>query len=55
MTVEEVESRLERRMITCFDAVDEKSRSQGTDMRTAALELAITRVAEAVRSHGFLP
>jgi glutamate dehydrogenase/leucine dehydrogenase len=55
MTIEEVESRLEKRMIACFDAVYERSGTEEPDMRTAALELAITRVAEAVRSHGFLP
>ncbi len=55
MTLEEVESRLEKRMESCFRAVHENAKSSQVDMRTSALELSIKRVAEAIICHGFLP
>jgi glutamate dehydrogenase (NAD(P)+) len=55
MTTSEVESRLRNRLESCFDAVYEQSKKENTNMRTAALELAITRVAQGIVSRGFLP
>ena len=55
MTLEEVESRLEKRMESCFRAVYENAKSNQVDMRTSALELSVKRVAEAIICHGFMP
>ncbi len=55
MTIEEVESRLEKRMESRFQAVYENAKSSHVDMRTSALELSVKRVAEAIVCHGFLP
>lgn len=55
MTIEEVESRLEKRMESRFRAVYDNACSNHMDMRTSALALAIRQVAEAIVCHGFLP
>lgn len=55
MTLEEVDSRLKRRLEVCFDEVYAKAQNENLDMRTAALDIAIKRVSDAIISHGFLP
>jgi glutamate dehydrogenase/leucine dehydrogenase len=55
MTLEEVESRLAKRMESRFQVVHENASSSQVDMRTSALELSVKRVAEAIICHGRLP
>ncbi len=55
MTLEEVESRLQKRMESRFQAVHENAQANHIDMRTSALELSVKRVAEAIVCHGYLP
>lgn len=55
MTTEEVENRLKNRMEWCFQEVLSNARAGDIDMRTAALEIAIRRVADAIVCHGFYP
>jgi len=52
---EEINRRLDRIMVRSFGEVLQASKTQGTDMRTAAYLLAISRVAEATRVRGIYP
>ncbi len=52
---EEVNNRLYSVMIQAFDDVRNQSQSTGVNMREAALDLAISRVAEAQRLRGIYP
>jgi glutamate dehydrogenase/leucine dehydrogenase len=54
-TDEEVAERLERIMTESFAAVLSTAREKGTDLRAAAYNLAITRVAEAMKLRGMCP
>jgi len=54
-TLEEVNSKLEVKMVRAFKDVFELSKKEGTDMRTAALMLGVGRVAEAIRTLGLWP
>lgn len=55
MTLQEVEDRLKNRMESCFELVHQKAVGEKIDMRTAALELAVGRVAEAIIARGLSP
>lgn len=55
MTVEEVENRLQQRLEKCFEEVFSNARAGNIEMRSAALEIAIRRVADAIVCHGFYP
>ncbi len=52
---EEVAERLERIMTESFAAVLGTAREKGTNLRAAAYNLAIMRVAEAMRLRGICP
>ena len=54
-TIEEVNSRLKRRIEGCFDEVLHQASGAGENMRTAALGLAVKRVAQAIEARGLLP
>jgi glutamate dehydrogenase/leucine dehydrogenase len=54
-TLEEVNQKLERKMIKAFNDVYETSKSEGEPMRTAALMLGVGRVAEAIKTLGLWP
>ena len=51
----EVEERLEKRMVKCFDDVYSLSQKENVPMRTAALMLGVGRVAEAIKTLGIWP
>ena len=53
--VAEVQERLRARMRAAVDAVAAEAQRRGTDWRTAALALAVQRVAEAARLRGIYP
>lgn len=55
MTIEQVESRLEGRMNKKFNEVYQYSQSKNMSMRDAAMDIAVSRVAEAVNARGLLP
>ena len=55
MTVEHVRSRLKERMCDTFDRVFDRSAGAGLTMRDAAMDIAITRVAEGIEARGELP
>jgi len=52
---EEVNRRLERVMVGAYHQVYERSLSLGTDMRNAAMAVAVERVAEAITARGIHP
>jgi glutamate dehydrogenase/leucine dehydrogenase len=54
-TEEEVNRKLEAKMVKAFDDVYELSKGQKVDMRTAALMLGVGRVAEAIKTLGLWP
>jgi glutamate dehydrogenase/leucine dehydrogenase len=54
-TEDEVNRKLEVKMVKAFDDVYELSKGQKADMRTAALMLGIGRVAEAIKTLGLWP
>jgi len=54
-TEEEVNRKLEVKMVKAFDDVYELSKKQKVDMRTAALMLGVGRVAEAIKALGLWP
>jgi len=54
-TEQEVNSMLERKMISAFKDVHDASTKYGTDMRTGAMIVAVGRVAEAVKTLGVFP
>jgi len=54
-TEEEVNRKLEVKMVKAFNDVHELSKRQKVDMRTAALMLGIGRVAEAIKTLGLWP
>ena len=49
-----VNERLDYKMTTAFQAVNEMAKSKGTDNRVAAYLVAVARVAEAVRLRGWI-
>lgn len=54
-TEEEVNSRLERVMTRAYAEVSEEARRRGLDMRSAAMTLAVGRVAQAIHDRGIFP
>jgi len=54
-TLEEVNSKLEVKMVKAFDDVFNLFKKKDTDMRTAALILGVGRVAEAIKTLGIWP
>lgn len=52
--LDEVHRRLDARMTSSFRTVLERSRDRGVDMRTAALMVAVSRVADAVAQRGWV-
>ncbi|MEM3045926.1 MAG: Glu/Leu/Phe/Val dehydrogenase [Candidatus Bathyarchaeia archaeon] len=52
---DEVEARLEARMLQAFDHVFKASRSSGVEMRSAAMDVAVGRVVDALRTLGLWP
>jgi len=54
-TEAEVNSMLEKKMISAFKDVHEASMKHNTDMRTGAMIVAVGRVADAVKSLGVFP
>jgi glutamate dehydrogenase/leucine dehydrogenase len=55
MTRHEVDQRLNERMTTTFEQVYERSRQTGGSMRTAAMDIAVTRVVDGIVARGLLP
>ncbi len=53
--LEEVNSKLENKMVKSFNDVYETAKKEKTDMRTAALMLGIGRVGEAIKTLGIWP
>ena len=53
--LEEVNTRLKKIMTRAFDAVLDSSRQRNLTLRTAAMVLAVQRVADAVRTRGIYP
>jgi glutamate dehydrogenase (NAD(P)+) len=53
--LDEVNTRLKKLMTRAFDAVVALAREQGLTLRTAAVVLAVQRVAEAARTRGIYP
>jgi glutamate dehydrogenase/leucine dehydrogenase len=54
-TLEEVNSKLEKKITRAFDDVHELSSKEQSDMRTAALMLGVGRVAKAIETLGLWP
>jgi glutamate dehydrogenase/leucine dehydrogenase len=54
-TLEEVNQKLERKMVKAFNDVYKNSKSEEEPMRTAALMLGVGRVAEAIKTLGLWP
>lgn len=54
-TEEEVNQKLERKMVKAFNDVYELAEKEKVDMRTAAMMLAVRRVADAFQSAGLFP
>jgi glutamate dehydrogenase (NAD(P)+) len=54
-TLEEVNQKLERKMVKAFNDVYKTSKSEEEPMRTAALMLGVGRVAEAIKTLGLWP
>jgi len=54
-TEEEVDRKLEEKMVKAFNDVFETAKKQETEMRTAALMLGVGRVAEAIQALGIWP
>jgi len=54
-TLEEVNRKLENKMVKAFNDVCNLAKKQKSDMRTAALMLGVGRVAEAIRTLGLWP
>ncbi len=55
MTLPEVEGRLETRMKQRFEEVYNSAQEKGLSMREAAMDMAVSRVVEAVFARGFYP
>jgi len=55
MTLQEVETRLKRRMDSCFNEVYEYAKAQNLGMRDAAMDIAVGRVVQGIESRGFHP
>ncbi len=55
MTVEEVEARLKERMNERFEEVRSYAEENSVTMRHAAMDLALSRVVDAILARGFLP
>ena len=55
MTLEEVNSRLNNRIVSKFNEVYDYSKQNGLTMRQAAMNLAVSKVVEATRAMGALP
>jgi glutamate dehydrogenase/leucine dehydrogenase len=54
-TLEEVNRKLENKMVKAFNDVYNLMRKEESDMRTAALMLGVGRVAEAIKTLGLWP
>jgi len=54
-TLEEVNRKLENKMVKAFNDVQKLAQTEGSDMRTAALMLGVGRVAEAIKTLGLWP
>jgi len=54
-TIEEVNQKLEKKMVKAFNDVCETARKEESDMRTAALMLGVGRVGEALKTLGLWP
>jgi glutamate dehydrogenase/leucine dehydrogenase len=54
-TVEEVNRKLENKMVKAFNDVNKLAKRERSDMRTAALMLGVGRVAEAIKTLGLWP
>jgi glutamate dehydrogenase/leucine dehydrogenase len=54
-TLEDVNRKLENKMIKAFNDVYKLAKQEGSDMRTAALMLGVGRVAEAIKTLGLWP
>ncbi len=54
-TLEEVNAKLERKIVKAFDDVYRRAQKQESDMRTAALMLGVGRVAHALKTLGLWP
>ncbi len=54
-SAEEVEAKLETKMLQAFDEVLNASLKAGVDMRAAAMDLAVSRVVDALRTLGLWP
>jgi glutamate dehydrogenase/leucine dehydrogenase len=54
-TLEEVNRKLENKMVKAFNDVQKLAKSEKSDMRTAALILGVGRVAEAIKTLGLWP
>jgi glutamate dehydrogenase (NAD(P)+) len=54
-TLEEVNRKLETKMIKAFNDVQKLSKKEESDMRTAALMLGVGRVAHALKTLGLWP
>jgi glutamate dehydrogenase/leucine dehydrogenase len=55
MTREEVEERLNERMASTFEQVYERCKQTGGSMRTAAMDIAVTRIVDGIAARGLLP
>ncbi len=55
MTLTEVEHRLEERMNRCFEEVFEYAAEKELPMRAAAMDIAVSRVAEGLKARGVYP
>jgi glutamate dehydrogenase/leucine dehydrogenase len=54
-TLEEVNLKLENKMVKAFNDVHKVAKKEKSDMRTAALILGVGRVAEAIKTLGLWP
>ncbi|MCF7817394.1 MAG: Glu/Leu/Phe/Val dehydrogenase [Kiritimatiellales bacterium] len=55
MTLAEVEARLEERMNQCFEEVFDYAKKNNLPMRAAAMDIAVSHVAEGLRARGVYP
>jgi len=55
MTRDDVDERLNERMTNTFEQVYERFKQTGGSMRTAAMDIAVTRVVDGIVARGLLP
>jgi glutamate dehydrogenase (NAD(P)+) len=55
MTREEVQQRLQNRMVSTFEQVYERAEREHETMRHAAMDIAVTRVVDGIIARGLLP